>query len=316
MRPKPKNTRGNPGIMMTQMKGLYVVAQTPFAADGALDLDSIDTLTDFYFKHGAAGLTVLGVAGEAAKLSETESVSAVKRFVTRAQGKPVIAGVSNPSVAQLATMTQSVIEAGASGVMIAPPPGLRTEEDVISYYGAVFDRIGDVPTVLQDFPFSTGVWMSVPTMTRLIERFPQIQAIKEEDIPSAAKITRLREAMPRHVPILTGNNAVFLPQELERGIEGPMAGFSHPEMLSGVYALYTQGERDAAFDLFNLYLPLLNFENQAQWGVAVRKEILRRRGAIASAVMRAPGPRLSPLDLKDIDYLLERLGQALAQRSL
>ncbi|WP_233233500.1 dihydrodipicolinate synthase family protein [Bordetella sp. LUAb4] len=301
--------------MMTQMKGLYVVAQTPFAADGALDLDSIDTLTDFYFKHGAAGLTVLGVAGEAAKLSEAESVSAVKRFVARAQGKPVIAGVSNASVAQLATLTQAVTEVGASGVMIAPPPGLRTEEDVINYYGAVFDRIGDVPTVLQDFPFSTGVWMSVPTMTRLIERFPQIQAIKEEDIPSAAKITRLREAMPRHVPILTGNNAVFLPQELGRGIEGPMAGFSHPEMLSGVYDLYTQGKPDAAFDLFNLYLPLLNFENQAQWGVAVRKEILRRRGAIASAVMRAPGPRLSPLDLKDIDSLLERLKQALARRS-
>lgn len=300
---------------MTQtINGLFIIAQTPFTDDGELDLESIDTLCDFYFKHGASGLTVLGVSGEAAKLSMEESISTVRRFVARANGKPVIAGVSNPSVAQLATLTQEVMQAGAYGVMIAPPPGLKTEEDVLNYYGAVFARIGDVPTVLQDFPFSTGVWMSVPTMARLIERHPQIQAIKEEDIPSAAKISRLRAALPRHVPILTGNNAVYLLQELGRGIEGPMAGFSYPEMLSGVHNLYKAGKVQEAHDLFDQYLPLLNFENQSQWGVAVRKEVLKRRKAIRSASMRAPGPVLTSEDMKDIDLLVDRLEQALAKK--
>ncbi|MCD2513643.1 dihydrodipicolinate synthase family protein [Comamonas endophytica] len=301
--------------MKTMFKGLYVVAQTPFADDGGLDLPSIDTLTDFYLRHGAAGLTVLGVAGEAAKLSMEEALQVVERFVDRARGAPVIAGVSHSSVAQLAALTEQVMAAGATGVMIAPPGGLRTEEEVLGYFAAVFERIGDVPTVLQDFPFSTGVWMSVPTMARLVECHPQIQAIKEEDIPSAAKITRLRAALGRPVAILTGNNGVYLPQELQRGIEGPMSGFSHPEMLSGVHRLFTEGKVQEAHDLFDLYLPLLNFENQSQWGVAVRKEILKRRGAIASAAMRTPGPRLTAQDLQDIDRLLARLQQALAQRS-
>jgi 4-hydroxy-tetrahydrodipicolinate synthase len=299
--------------MTTPFDGLYIVAQTPFAQDGALDLPSIDTLTDFYLKHGAAGLTVLGVAGEAAKLSMQESLQVVERFVARARGVPVIVGVSNPSVAQLATLTEQVMAAGAAGVMIAPPTGLRTEEEVLGYYAAVFERIGAVPTVLQDFPFSTGVWMSVPTIAQLVQRHPQIEAIKEEDIPSAAKITRLRAALARPVAILTGNNGVYLPQELQRGIEGPMAGFSHPEMLSGVHRLFTAGKVQEAHDLFDLYLPLLNFENQSQWGVAVRKEILQRRGAIACAAMRTPGPRLTAQDLQDIDRLLARLQQALAR---
>lgn len=301
--------------MTTDFNGLYIVAQTPFSVDGAVDLASIDTLTDFYIGHGAAGLTVLGVAGEAAKLSMEESLQVVERFVARARGLPVIAGVSNSSVAQLATLTAQVMAAGAKGVMIAPPMGLRTEEDVLGFYAAVFERIGPVPTVLQDFPFSTGVWMSVATMARLVERHPQIQAIKEEDIPSAAKITRLRAALPRPVAILTGNNGVYLPQELQRGIEGPMAGFSHPEMLSGVYRLFTEGKVQEAHDLFDTYLPLLNFENQSQWGVAVRKEILQRRGAIACAAMRTPGPRLTPQDLQDIDRLLARLQQALSGKN-
>ncbi|WP_432239676.1 dihydrodipicolinate synthase family protein [Herbaspirillum robiniae] len=298
--------------MTTKIEGFYIVAQTPFTDDGALDLESIDTLADFYIRHGVNGFTVLGVAGEAAKLSMTESIQTVQRYVARAGGRPVIAGVSNPSVAQLAVLTQEVLKVGAHGVMVAPPTGLRTEEDVLNYYASVFDRIGDVPTVLQDFPFSTGVWMSVSTIARLVERFPQIHAIKEEDIPSAAKISRLREAVSRPVSILTGNNGVYLLQELARGIEGPMAGFSYPEMLSGVHQLYQAGKIDEAYDLFDFYLPLLNFENQSQWGVAVRKEVLKQRGAIRSAAMRSPGPKLTEKDHQDINLLVSRIEKKIA----
>jgi 4-hydroxy-tetrahydrodipicolinate synthase len=197
--------------------------------------------------------------------------------------------------------------------MIAPPNGLRTEEELHGYFDAVFRRIGNVPVVLQDFPFTTGVWMSVPSMLRLIEAFPQIQVIKEEDIPSPAKITKLRASKGRRVAILTGNNALYLPTEMDHGADGPMSGFSHPEMLSQVYRLHVAGQREAARDVFDRYLPLLNYEGQGFWGVAARKEVLRRRGAIRSAAMRQPGPRLTPEDVRDIDTLLERLRRSLAE---
>ena len=297
--------------MLTDTQGVYIVAQTPFQSDGAIDLPSIDTLVDFYSRHGADGFTVLGVAGEAAKLTAAEALAAAQRFMRRAGGKPVIVGVSNSSIAQLAELTAQVMDAGASGVMIAPPTGLRSEEEVFSYFAGVFARIGNVPTVLQDFPFSTGVWMSVPTICRLVNEFPQIQVLKEEDLPSITKITRLRESLERRIAILTGNNAMFLPLEMGRGVDGPMAGFSHPEMLSGVYRLLKQGQVEAAHDLFDIYLPLLSHENQSQWGVAVRKEVLRRRGAIACAAMRQPGPRLTAVDMAEIDLLLNRLQRRL-----
>lgn len=297
--------------MLTDTQGVYIVAQTPFQADGAVDLPSIDTLVDFYSRHGADGFTVLGVAGEAAKLTAEEALAVAQRFMRRAGGKPVIVGVSNSSIAQLAELTAKVMDAGASGVMIAPPTGLRTEEEVFNYFAGVFARIGNVPTVLQDFPFSTGVWMSVPTICRLVHEFPQIQVLKEEDLPSITKITRLRESLERRIAILTGNNAMFLPLEMGRGIDGPMAGFSHPEMLSGVYRLFKEGQVEAAHELFDIYLPLLSHENQSQWGVAVRKEVLRRRGAIACAAMRQPGPRLTAVDMAEIDLLLNRLQRRL-----
>lgn len=300
--------------MLTSISGVYIVTQTPFQNDGAIDLQSVDTLVDFYTKHGADGFTILGVAGEASKLTSDESIALANRFIRRAGKKAVIVGVSNPSLAQLTVLTKEVMDAGASGVMIAPPMGLKTEDELFSYFDSVFNQIGNVPVVLQDFPFSSGVWMSVASIDKLASQFSQIQAIKEEDIPSITKITKLRETMARRISILTGNNAMFLPLELGRGIDGPMAGFSHPEMISEVYQLYRANKVEHAHDVFNTYLPLLSYENQGQWGVAVRKEILKLRGAISCAAMRVPGPRLTGIEFKEIDLLLSQLNKSLKEK--
>jgi 4-hydroxy-tetrahydrodipicolinate synthase len=299
--------------MLTDIKGSVIIAQTPFDDRRAVDLASIDSLTDFYLGHGADGFVVLGVSGEGGKLTPDEALQVSSRFIARAGGKPVIVGVSNPSTAQLQLLTKQAMDRGASGVMVAPPSGIRTEEELFGYFAAVFDLIGDVPVVLQDFPGSTGVWMSVPSILRLAEAFPQIQVVKEEDLPSLEKISQLRRGQGRRVAILTGNNGLYLPYEMGRGIDGPMAGFSHPEMLSGVYRLYIQGQIEAAHDLFDRYLPLLDYEAQGFWGVAARKEVMRRRGAIRHATMRRPGPSLSAAHMAEIDLLLRRLTRALAE---
>jgi 4-hydroxy-tetrahydrodipicolinate synthase len=301
--------------MLSDISGSIIIAQTPFDDRGAVDFTSIDSLTDFYLSHGANGFVVLGVSGEGGKLTSQETFDVSSRFIKRAGKNPVIVGVSNSSSAQLQVLAREAMDRGASGVMIAPPPGIHTEEELFSYFSAVFDMIGNVPVVLQDFPGSTGVWMSVPSILRLIESFSQIKVVKEEDVPSLEKISQLRAGQGRRVQILTGNNGLYLPYEMARGIDGPMAGFSHPEMLSGVYHLYLKGEVDAAHDLFDIYLPLLDYEAQGFWGVAARKEVMRRRGAIRHATMRRPGPSLSGQHLAEIDLLLRRLDRSLAGAS-
>lgn len=118
----------------------------------------------------------------------------------------------------------------------------------------------------------------------------------------------------RRVAILTGNNAMYLPLELERGADGPMAGFSYPEMLSEVYKLHAAGKKDEADDVFDIYLPLLRYEAMGFWGVSARKEMMRRRGAIRHATMRTPGPKLSAADVQELDRLSARLEKRLAER--
>lgn len=293
--------------------GVYVIAVTPFTDEGAIDEASIDRVTEFYLEKGVTGITILGMMGESHKLSMEESRAVLGRYMRRIDGRiPVIVGVSNPGTDPLVSFAREAMDAGAAGVMVAPVATLRTDEQILAYFSNVLDRLGDIPVVLQDYPLVTGVNISVETLLRIFERYPSVKMLKHEDWPGHTKLTRLRAAPGRQVAILVGNGGLYLPQELARGANGAMTGFAFPEMLVEVCAEYAKGNAERAEDIFDMYLPLLRHEAQPGIGIALRKETLRRRGAIASAHVRHPGPRLTAEDHRELDGLIARQERRLA----
>jgi 4-hydroxy-tetrahydrodipicolinate synthase len=152
-------------------KGVYIIAATPFTDNGELDLDSAERMTDFYLECGVTGMTILGVMGEAPKLSPQESSEFVARVVKRVNGNvPIIVGVSSAGNRNLGGFTKKVMDMGAAGVMVAPIAGLKNEEQIEGYYDAVVREIGETPVVLQDYPQLTNVHMSVSLINRLFAR--------------------------------------------------------------------------------------------------------------------------------------------------
>jgi 4-hydroxy-tetrahydrodipicolinate synthase len=290
-------------------QGVYVIAVTPFHADGALDLDSTDRMVDFYLSAGATGLTVLGMMGESQKLTIEESQLIVRRILQRVAGRvPVVVGVSAPGFAQMGALTQMVMDDGAAGVMIAPPSALRTDDQIVTYYHQAAGFIGDVPFVLQDFPLVTNVQMSVPVIRRIVADLPSCVCLKHEDWPGLDKITALRAEgfLPRHISILCGNGGMFLPEEMGRGADGAMTGFAYPEMMVGVVRHMQSGQPGRAQDLFDAYLPLARYEQQPIIGLAVRKYTMARRGIIANAALRRPGGSLTENTIAEIERLIQR----------
>lgn len=298
-------------LLTAEARGVFVIAVTPFTDDLDIDMASVDTVTDFYFEKGADGLTILGMMGEAPKLTQPEALAVTRRTLGRAGGKPVVVGVSAPGLAAISELTKAVMDLGAAGVMVAPSSTLRTDEQIIGYYHTVVDAIGaDVPLVLQDFPLSTGVQISPSTLNTILAALPSIVMLKHEDWPGLDKISRLRQAeadgMRGRISILCGNGGIFLPEEMSRGADGAMTGFGYPEMMVGVCALSAAGDFGRAADLFDAYLPLVRYEQQPGVGLAVRKHVLARRGAIASATQRRPGRGLNPAAIAEIECLIER----------
>ncbi|MGP8121083.1 MAG: dihydrodipicolinate synthase family protein [Xanthobacteraceae bacterium] len=293
--------------------GVYSIAVTPFQPDGRLDMASVDRMTDFYLGCGATGLTILGILGEAPKLSEEESL-AVTRAVAKRADVPVVVGVSSPGFAAMRALARGAMELGAAGVMIAPPSHLRTDEQIVTYYAQAIEAIGDdIPFVIQDYPLTLTVIMTPKVIRQIVQNHPSCVMLKHEDRPGLEKITAMRgferDGSMKRISILTGNGALFLDFEMERGADGAMTGYAFPEMLVDVVRLAKAGERDKAHDLFDAHLPLVRYEQQPGVGLAARKYVLQKRGAIASETQRKPGSSLSPTAKAEIDYLLARLAR-------
>jgi 4-hydroxy-tetrahydrodipicolinate synthase len=295
--------------------GVYIIAVTPFTEAGEIDFASTDSMVEFYLERGATGLTILGMMGEAPKLSVAESVRFARHVVHRVAGRvPVVVGVSSPGFAAMRELAQAVMDDGAAGVMVAPAGGLKTDDAVFNYFSQAAETLGGIPWVLQDFPQSTGVHIAASVIRRVVDADPSCVMLKHEDWPGLAKLSAVRAmAGMRRISILVGNGGLFLPEELRRGADGAMTGFAFPEMMAGVYAAHKAGNEVRASDLFDAYLPLARYELQPGPGLAVRKYVVHKRGAIASAAQRRPGSSLSAAEIAEVEFLFARVERRLKE---
>jgi 4-hydroxy-tetrahydrodipicolinate synthase len=302
-------------------RDVFIIAVTPFTDNGEIDYASVDRMVEFYLERGVVGMTILGMMGEAQKLTAAESVAVARHVLKRVGDRvPVVVGVSSPGFAAMGELTAAVMDAGAAGVMVAPPSTLKTDADIVRYYTNVVAAIGaEVPFVLQDYPQSTGVIIAPSVIVEIVNRLPSCVMLKHEDWPGLAKIAEVRAASQRgdtrRISILVGNGAIMLPEELRRGADGAMTGFSYPEMMVEVCRAHAAGQLDRAADIFDAYLPLARYELQPGLGMAIRKHVLAKRGAIASPAMRKPAPLLSADDKAEIGRLMERQARRLKELS-
>jgi 4-hydroxy-tetrahydrodipicolinate synthase len=287
-------------------QGVYSIIPTAFTDAGELDAASQRRVVDLFIDKGANGLTALGVTGEVARLEEHERAAVLEVVVTQAAGRvPIIAGTSADGTRTCIAYTRQAKALGAAAVMVSPPrmPKLNSNA-VVAHYKALADAV-DLPIIVQDYPPITGFAMEPALLARIAKEIPAARTIKLEDPPTPFKTARIIEASgDTKVQIFGGLGGVFLLEELISGATGAMTGFAFPEILARIMKHWNAGERDEAADVFYRAVPLMRFEFQEGIGMAIRKEVLRRRGALASAATRAPAGALDKPTLASLDRVL------------
>lgn len=287
--------------------GVYPILPTPFRDDESLDLDSFVRIIRFMADVGVQGVTVVGVLGESNRLLDREREELIQVAVEAApEGLAVIVGVSHSGTGAARALAQMAESLGADGVMVAPlKEAVPSDERVVEYFRRVAEGI-TIPIVAQDHPASTEVHMSVPLLLRLLEEVPRIACIKEEAPPTPARIGTLIDGMKqRRVPVLTGLGALYGLFDLERGSAGFNTGFAFPEVLLAILREHRAGNEAAARAIFTRYLPLIVFEQQP--GLAIRKEILRLRGLLASNRVRHPGATIDAATSAQLRQVLDAI---------
>ena len=296
---------------MQPLSGVYNILSTPVTPAGDLDIPSLRRLTDATIGMGVDGMTILGVAGEAHKLTDEQRRSVIATVMEVNRGRvPIVVGTSREGTAPTIAASREARDAGAAGLMIAPPTFLQPGPVLTRHYQSIGDAV-DLPIVLQDYPVVNGVTMTPRAMADLANTVPAIVTIKLEDVPTPARTAQTLALVDGDVSVMGGLGGMYLLDELRAGSRGTMTGFAYPEVLIDLYRRWTAGDHDGAAEVFYRYLPLLVFEGQPKIGVAIRKEILRRRGLIDHAAPIAPG---APLDAATAEGLTATLAAVDVER--
>lgn len=289
--------------------GVHCISATPFQPDESLDLASVRTLLDYLIAGGCDGALFLGVLGEADRLSDHERRQVLETALDHAGDRLQISvGITHNSTVVSRQRALDAQKQGVAAVMVSPPPGSAAGPALAAH----FERIAadlTIPLIVQDHPTSSGVKLPVEFIASLYDVLPPNSVCKLEDPPTAVKMHRLRNLEPRY-QIFGGLGGVSLLHELDAGSAGAMTGFAIVELLVEIVSAHLAGNRAGAAEAYIRALPLMVFEAQPGAGVALRKEILRRRGAIAHGTVRQPAPIPDRFALGLLDELLESVALA------
>jgi len=294
---------------MTELRGVIPITATPFDAEGRVDEDSIVTLVEFEARCGVHGLNVLGIMGEFHKLTESERRRVAEVFIKSAAGRfPIVVGTSHAGTGACIELSQAAEAAGAAAVMVAPPPGLKGDAAILAHYRAVAGGLS-IPIVVQDEPVTTGVIMPPDLIVRIGSELPACRYVKLEEPPTPTKITALRRLVGSdRLRIFGGMNGMYFFEELSRGAIGIMTGVAVPDILVKIYDLFAAGNAAGAAEMYDRYASYIRYEGQVGVGIALRKEVLRLRGAIRSSYVRPPGPALDDVTRAELRAILDRAG--------
>ena len=293
------------------LSGVCTITLTPFTEEGDVDLGGIGSLARLYLDSGVHGLTILGIMGEAHKLSDAERSIVMECYLEAAGDRvPVVVGCSAAATKVTIEWAREAEEIGAAAVMVAPPNHVRNLDLVFEHYRRAAEAVS-LPVVVQDEPVNTGVVMPAAFIARVVNEIEGCRYVKLEEAPTTIKITSLLEKTEDRVGIFGGLGGMYFYEELSRGAVGIMTGFAYQEILVRTYELFSKGKKREAREHFFRYLPLVRFEAQlGVGGVGIRKEVFKMRGAISSSHVRFPAPALDEETLRELEELVGLLGLA------
>jgi dihydrodipicolinate synthase/N-acetylneuraminate lyase len=292
-----------------RFRGVFAIPPTPFDDAGNVDEASLRRCVDFCVAAGAHGIVTPVNASEAIALTDAERLRVAEFAVEQAAGRvPVIIGVSGVSTASSALYSRHAAEVGADAVM-AMPPYVRHPPagEIFDFYAEVARAADPLPVWVQDYVGPVGTPMAPPLLARLLAEIPGVGYIKEETAQAPQVMTAVRELAGDTLKGMMGGMAGrYLLEEYRRGACGTMPACEVADAHVAVWNALDAGDADEARRLHTMLLPLLNYE--AMFSFTIYKEVLLRRGVIASAKTRVPGAgTLDAENHRELDILLRDL---------
>jgi len=304
---------------MAQPAGIYPILYAFFGPDGRLDRAAMRRQVEACIAGGAHGIAVLGLATEVDKLSTAERYDVLYWAAEDIGGRvPLAVTIVEATVDGQAAFAQAAAEAGASWVILQPPPvrGLP-EIEYIRFFGAVADR-SPLPVAIQNASDYIGIGLSTEGLLALGRQHPNVSLLKGEG--PALAIGELIERAQGTFTVFNGRGGLELPDNLRVGCAGLIPAPECFDVQVRIYEAMRRGTPEGEAEAERLYreiLPLIVFVMQSvQHFLTYGKRILARRIGIGTVHDRAPSLTPTPTGLAFMRRYAERLGPLMALESI
>ena len=290
-----------------RFRGVFTIPCTPFTETGDLDEASLRREVRFCLACGCHGLVAPVNASEFYTLTDDERKRVVEIVAEENAGRvPFVAGCSAVSAHHAIMHVRHAQTVGADAIMTMPPVIRKASgQEIYDYYAAIAGAT-DLPVIVQDFIPPIGTPMPVDLMARMVREIPNVRYLKEETAQGTHVLSRLVELCGDQVDgIMGGQGGRHLFNEVSRGACGTMPACHMTDLHVDAWDRLERGQAEEARALFNQMLPMLNFE--AMYAVSAYKEVLRRRGVIATSYCRGGTVPLDEHDHRELDVIFRDL---------
>ncbi len=218
-------------MMSGERFGLSVALATPFAADGAIDVERLVRHASWCLANGCGRATLFGTTGEGASIDDGEREPVWQALeAVGIQGHLLVGGVAAASLASAARQARQAYDHGAHAVLLAPPFYFKgvDDEGLFRWFAGLIEALGGAARdlILYNIPSVTAVTLSLPLVTRLAEAFPGVVTGVKDSSGDWAYTSALLDAHADRLAILVGDER-HLARAVRLGGAGAISGLAN-----------------------------------------------------------------------------------------
>jgi len=296
--------------MKVQWEGVMPALTTKFDDADRLDLGLFEKNLHAQLEAGVSGIILGGTLGEASTLTPEEKETLTEKALELVTGRvPVVLNIAEASTSNAVKAARRAEEMGANGLMLLPPMRYKpTKREARTYLQAVAESTS-LPIMIYNNPVDYGTEVTLDMFESLMDRCPNIQAVKEST-RDVSNVTRLRNHFGDRLKILCGVDTLAM-ESLVMGADGWVAGLvcAFPRETVAVYALSRAGDIAQAREIYRWFMPLLELDINPQ--LVQNIKLAETLVGLGSEQVRPP--RL-PLAGSERDRVLSIIEKALKDR--
>lgn len=295
------------------LEGIIPILFTPFADNGDIDAGGLRAIVRFEVDGGAHAIGINGFASEAYKMSDDERWRTVEIVAGELAGAlPLIIGIAPNSTESAIQQARQFAAFQPAALMTLPPPTMDNGERALVEFYVELANASDIPIILQQAPHIPQyrhTELPAEALAEIAERAPNVLYYKLEGPGSAAKMRELKPLLPEDRKMFGGGGGITVLEELRNGAAGLIPGVGFNEIFLAAWARWKRGETDAAEATILKGAPLTKAVSGRghEYSLHMRKQLMKRFGAIESATVRKPTIQFDECDLPAFFAIVDAL---------